>query len=62
MDKEAASSFMDRSHLVDFTGCIQDVEVNNEPVNVAANELYNSNLRPCFEGNTEPGLNFITLI
>lgn len=60
MEKADAATFMSPMHLSDFNGCIQNLVVNDQPIEYAEQSrlLFKINLRPCFEGETEDGMFF----
>nr|XP_039265768.1 laminin subunit alpha-5-like isoform X2 [Styela clava] len=60
MEKADAATFMSPMHLSDFNGCIQNLVVNDQPIENSklSRLLFKINLRPCFEGDTEPGMFF----
>lgn len=56
LEKRDALVFMSDNHLVDFNGCIQNVRVNDNPIETATSSaLLKINIQPCFEGVKESG-------
>merc|ERR1712136_88473 len=54
-----AANEINRKNLVDFSGCIRDVMVNNKPLDAQGPASgYRINVTPCYEGGTEPGMYF----